>query len=120
MIYYQMPQKNSPAKKSVVESAKLVPPEKTTIVPKRTASPAAGTKAVRPAKVTPPKDKLGSRLGSQAERINSQLSNKPQTLAALAKATGLKPTRVRSHLQILCTNGHATSTSEGFVLIARK
>ena len=45
------------------------------------------------------KDQLGCRVGSQANRINEQLSKKPKDAEVISKATGLSVLRVKQHLR---------------------
>lgn len=62
------------------------------------------------------RDTLGSRLGSQAAKINACISEKPKTAADIAKGTGLAVARIKSHFKHLVKKGYVTDTEQGVVL----
>lgn len=45
------------------------------------------------------KDRFGQRVGSQAAAINAALTTEPQSLEAIAKASGQELGRVKNHLK---------------------
>ncbi len=73
------------------------------------------TAAAEPTKCEPAaKDTLGCRVGSQSAAINAAITNKPQTVAALAEAAGCTAARVRNHLRYLLAKELIVETDEGY------
>lgn len=70
----------------------------------------------------PVRDRFGSRVETQAGRINAALTTVPQTLEAIAKASGESVARVKGHLTYWLVNDDRglglalVKTDDGFAL----
>ena len=84
---------------------------------KKAATKAAGEKT-KPGKAPGGgTDNLGSRLGSQAAKINAALTKKAKKVEDIVTETGLSAARVNSHMKWLLTGKHVTKTEAGFALV---
>ncbi|MEQ8791768.1 MAG: hypothetical protein RIC55_36230 [Pirellulaceae bacterium] len=72
------------------------------------------TTSAKAAKAKATRDRFGSREGTESATINATITNKPQTVAAIAEKTGLSASRVRNHMKWLMDREHITKTDDGY------
>lgn len=86
------------------------------VTKKTTTKKRAAKKTTSKAKATPKveRDRFGSKPTTQSGKINAAMTTKPQTVEAIATATGLSKSRVRNHMRWLMDRDHATKTDDGY------